>query len=326
MKTSTFFQSRKRFSPGTRGLFLFLILMVFSAGIFFGFRDTAKIFPQIEKRPISVIPTISVTPTPTMAPYPVNVTGMYPSDTITASGVVVVDVDSGVYLYKKNEEMKLSPASTTKILTALVALDAFALDDVVVIGKPFLNGQSIGLTAGEHITVENLLYGALIHSGNDAAFALADHYPGGVEKFVEAMNARAAALHMTGSTFANPVGLDDPNQKVTATDLSRLAVAALHNPVITKMVAIPQITISDVTHSQYHRLTNVNQLLGKIPGVAGIKTGWTEEAGENLVTYVDRNGRKIVFVVLHSRDRFGDTTKLIDWVFANYQWETVIDK
>ena len=89
------------------------------------------------------------------------------------------------------------------------------------------------------------------------------------------------------------------------------------------MVAIPQITVSDVDHMYFHKLSNVNQLLGKVPGVAGIKTGWTEEAGENLITYVERDGKKIILVVLHSKDRFDDTTSLIDWVFANYQWDSV---
>lgn len=325
MNKLSFFSSRKRLPFLTVFLSGLFIVLSLSLGIYFGFRDNKKLVEVFEPKKTSVTP-FPLPPTPTIAPYPVNISGVYPSDTVTASGIVIVDVDSGVYLYRKNDDMKLLPASTTKILTALVALDAFKLDDVVVVGKPLLNGQSIGLTAGEQITVENLLYGALIHSGNDAAYALAEHYPGGVEAFVSKMNEKAIDLHMMESHFANPMGYDDPNQFVTAMDLSRLAVSALHNPVIVKMVAIPQITISDITHSQYHRLTNVNQLLGKIPGVAGIKTGWTEEAGENLVTYVDRDGKKVVLVVLHSRDRFGDTTKLIDWVYGNFEWQAVLEK
>ena len=217
--------------------------------------------------------------------------------------------------------MQLSPASTTKIMTALVSLDAYKLSDVLTIDKPFQNGQSMGLYQGERITVENVLYGALIQSGNDAATALADNYPGGQDAFMTAMNEKAQKLHMVNTHFTNPTGYDDLNHKMTALDLTRLATVALENPTIAKMVAIPQITVSDVTHTHYHKLANVNQLLGKIPGVAGIKTGWTEEAGENLVTYLDRDGKRLVFVVLHSKDRFVDTVKLIDWVFANYKWE-----
>lgn len=259
-------------------------------------------------------------PVPTPAPYPVNVTGIYPGPEITSTGVVVLDIDSGVYLYKRNETVELSPASTTKLLTALVAIDHYNLDDVVTVKRMNIDGQSMGLVPGEQITVENLLYGALIYSGNDAAWALSDYYPGGEPKFIEAMNAKAKELHLTRSTFTNPVGYDDPNHKMTPLDLAILGEAALNNKTIAKMVAIPEITISDVSHTYFHQLKNVNELLGKIPGVGGIKTGWTQDAGENLITLVQRNGHRVIIVVLHSQDRFGDTSKLIDWIFVNYQW------
>lgn len=262
-------------------------------------------------------------PVPTPAPYPTNVTGVYPGAEVTAGGVVIEDVDSGVILYQRNSYESFSPASTTKILTALVALDAYDLDDVLTVKTLMNNGQTMKLVAGERMTVENLLYGALIQSGNDAAYALAENYPGGVVGFVTAMNQKAKELHLTQSYFTNPVGFDDPDHKMTPMDLVRLATVALSNKTIAKMVAIPQITISDVTHTYFHNLTNVNQLLGKIPGVGGIKTGWTEEAGENLVTLVERGERRVVVVVLKSRDRFTDTTKLIDWVFTNYRWEII---
>lgn len=262
-------------------------------------------------------------PVPTPAPYPVNITGVYPGPEVSATGVVVLDIDSGVYLYKRNESIELSPASTTKLLTALVVLDNYNLDDVVTVKQMDIDGQSMGLVPGEKITVENLLYGALIYSGNDAAWALAEYYPGGEQKFVEAMNAKAGELHLTYSAFTNPVGYDEPNHKMTPLDLAQLGEAALNNKTIAKMVAIPQITISDVTHTYFHQLKNVNELLGKIPGVGGIKTGWTETAGENLITLVERSGHRIIVVTLHSQDRFGDTSRLIDWVFGNYQWNVL---
>ncbi|HUD20363.1 MAG TPA: D-alanyl-D-alanine carboxypeptidase family protein [Patescibacteria group bacterium] len=264
-------------------------------------------------------PTVSLN-VPTPAPYPTNSTGVYPGSEVTATGVVVLDINSGVFMYKRNADVSLSPASTTKILTALVALDSYNLDDVVTIKTATVDGQVMGLVPGEQMTVENLLYGALIYSGNDAAWAIADHYPGGEPAFVDAMNKKAQALHLDHSTFTNPVGFDDPNHKMTPIDLAHLGSVALQNKTIAKMVAIPEITISDVTHTYFYPLKNVNELLGKIPGVGGIKTGWTEEAGENLMTLVDRNGHKVITVVLHSQDRFGDTEKLINWIFANYQW------
>lgn len=257
---------------------------------------------------------------PDVAPYPVNRTGNFPGSEITGTGVVILDVDSGIYLYKRNETVPFAPASTTKILTALVALESYELDDVVTVHTVITEGATMGLVEGERITVENLLYGALIQSGNDAAYALAEFYPGGVEKFIAAMNAKAASLHLTSSTFTNPIGFDDPGHRMTPVDLALLAKTALGNKTISKMVAIPQITVSDVTHSYFHPLSNVNQLLGKIPGVGGIKTGWTAEAGENLVTLVERGGHKVIIVLLKSADRFAETELLINWVFWNHEW------
>lgn len=293
---------------------LFLVACV----VFFVFIPSPRLFARISSNPkiAKVLPFA----TPSPAPYPINTTGIYPSYEITAEGVVVYDLESGTTLYGRNTEALLSPASTTKIMTALVALEHFNLDDVVTIATVANSGAVMGLVPGEQITVENLLYGALIQSGNDAAWAIAEHFDGGVDKFVEAMNAKAAALHLTSTHFTNPVGYDDPNHKMSAIDLTRLGAYALSNKTIAKMVAIPQITISDAAHTRFHPLTNVNALLGKIPGVAGIKTGWTEEAGENLVTLVERNGRRVILVVLKSRNRFSDTEQLINWVFTNYEW------
>jgi len=279
-----------------------------------------------QKSIFSINPAVVKTnssPPPTPHPYPVNKKNLYPGDEVSAESVVVLDVDSHVYLYKRNESLLLFPASTTKIMTALVALDNYELDDVVTIGTQSAVGQVIGLVAGEKMTVENLLYGALIHSGNDAAQILADHYQGGTQAFIDKMNEKAKQLHMDNTHFKNPTGYDDPEHKMTAMDLATLSKAAIQNKIIAKMVAIPSISISDVTHTYFYKLTNVNQLLGKIPGVAGIKTGWTEAAGENLVTFVDRDGHRVIFVVLHSKDRFGDTTKLIDWVYSTYAWEDI---
>lgn len=296
------------------------ILFIFILVVFFVFRPGPKLYTRLTNGDGPLTRLLPV-PTAVPAPYPVNTTGVYPGYEISAEGVIVFDLESGVTLYGRNAEEVLSPASTTKIMTALVALEHYNLDDVVTVATVANSGQVMGLVPGEQITVENLLYGALIHSGNDAAWALAEHYEGGVEKFVEAMNEKAMALHLTHSHFTNPVGYDDSAHKMSAIDLARLSAYALTNKTIAKIVAIPQITISDAQHTRFHSLTNVNALLGKIPGVAGIKTGWTEEAGENLVTLVERNGHRVITVVLKSLNRFNDTEQLINWVFANYTWQ-----
>lgn len=260
---------------------------------------------------------------PVAAPYPERKIGHEPREEVTAGGVVIMDVESGTFLYKRNERVLFAPASTTKIMTALAALEYFKLDDVVTVNMLVGDGQKMGLFLGEKITVENLLYGLLIQSGNDAAYALASHYPGGLDSFIAAMNAKAVELNLKDTNFTNPAGFDDPKHQMSAIDLARLAKAAVENGVIRKMVAIPQITISDVTYSYYHKLTNVNELLGKIPGVGGIKTGWTEAAGENLVTLVERNGHRVILVVLHSKNRFTDTEILINWVFGGHEWKVI---
>lgn len=298
------------------GRMLFLVVL---AGFFLGYpgQHPYLFWSDTPGLPDRILP-FSI---PVPAPYPTNVTGIYPGAEVTAGGVVIEDVASGVMLYERNGFEQFAPASTTKLLTALVALEAYELEDVLTVKTLMNNGASMKLVAGERVTVENLLYGTLIQSGNDAAYTLAEQYPSGVEGFVVAMNAKAKTLSLDHSNFTNPVGFDDPNHKMTPMDLVRLATVALSNKTIVKMVAIPQITVSDVTHTYFHPLTNVNQLLGKIPGVGGIKTGWTEEAGENLVTLVERSGHRVIVVVLKSKDRFADTTKLIDWVFGNYRWQ-----
>ncbi len=297
-----------------------IVFLIILAG-FFLFYPGQNIYTSVHSENSQSVQTLPFD-VPLPAPYPTNITGVYPGSEITAEAIVAEDVDSGVIFYKRNENEVLSPASTTKILTALVVLDHFNLDDVLTVKSASSGGSLVGLFQGEQMTAENLLYGMLIQSGNDTAIAFAENYPGGMVKFVEAMNAKAKDLHLANSYFTNPVGYDDPNHKMTALDLARLAMVALTNKTIAKMVAIPEITISDVTHTYYYPLRNVNELLGKIPGVGGIKTGWTEEAGQNLVTLIDRSGHKVIIVVLHSQDRFGETTQLINWVFSNYRWES----
>jgi D-alanyl-D-alanine carboxypeptidase (penicillin-binding protein 5/6) len=242
---------------------------------------------------------------------------------ISAQGTLAVDLDSGISLYEKNPDTKLLPASTTKIVTALVALDSYPLDQIVTIGKINVVGQKMGLFQGEKISVENLLYGLLVFSANDAAEALADSFPGGTDAFIAAMNAKAKDLSMVNSVFQNPAGIDGVSQITTAKDLVRVSEVAMRNPTFSKIVGTRSISFSDVSGKIKYNLKNINQLLGAVPGVLGVKTGWTENARENLVTYIERGGHKVMIAVLGSQDRFGETKELIDWIFANYKWEEV---
>ncbi len=269
-------------------------------------------------------------PTVTIPPYPVNFTQTSPP-ALTARSVAVVDKDSGILLYGRNENLQILPASTVKIMTALVALDHYQLDDILTVGQIDNNGQRIKLVEGEKMTVENLLYGLLVASGNDAALVLAENYPGGKANFVKAMNQKAQELNLTKTYFANPTGLDsDEKGKMfrdfsytTAADLARLATFALKNETFLKIVSTQAITISDVEGKIFHQLENVNQLIGKLPGMRGMKTGYTEEAGECLVGYTERDGHGLITVVMGSQDRFGETEKLTNWVFDNFQWQEI---
>lgn len=183
----------------------------------------------------------------------------------------------------------------------------------------------MGLVPKEQITVESLLYGVLVHSANDAAYVLAENYPGGIEAFVADMNQKIKEYNLFGTHFANPAGFDDLENYTTPKDLAKLAKVAINNKTIAKIISTKNITVSDINYTYFHPLTNVNELLGKIAGVAGVKTGSTDGAGEILVSEVKKNGRSVLFVVLKSKDRFGDTVKLIDWVFNNFAWKNITE-
>lgn len=259
---------------------------------------------------------------PSPYPYPVD-RHVLPPPELSAKSVVVLDADSMSSLYEKNPNERLRPASTTKIMTALTALDYYSLDQVLTVGDFRVEGSTVGLKPGEQITVKNLLYGLLVSSGNDAAEVLGQNYPGGMASFVASMNEKARKLNLTGTHFVNPTGLDEEGHYSTAKDLARLSVTALKNSLFAQIVSAPEATITDVTGKIVHQLKNTNELVGQVDGVKGIKTGWTEEAGECLVTLEERENRRIIIALLGSSDRFGETKKIIDWVFTNFTWESV---
>jgi D-alanyl-D-alanine carboxypeptidase len=237
---------------------------------------------------------------------------------ISAQGAYIVDLASFTPVYEKNTHMKLYPASTTKVITALVVRDLYKPDDVITIKKVHSEGQVMGLVPGERITVENLLYGLLIYSGNDAAFAFADAY--GYDKFIALMNKKAASLHMVDTHFVNPAGLDANGQVTTPFDLSLASRQLLKDEFLKKVVSIKEITISDIDFKYFHQLNNVNKLLGNLPGIGGLKTGYTEEAGENLVSFYKKDEHEFLIVILKSGDRFADTTSVVRWINENVQY------
>lgn len=244
---------------------------------------------------------------------------------LSAQGVVVTDIDSGIVLYEKNPDGILFPASTTKIITALVALDYFPAEQVITVGRVNVEGQKMGLIPGEKIKVQDLIYGVLIHSANDAAEVLAENYKGGRISFVAAMNLKAQDLGLLNSVFKNPTGLDEEGHVTTAKDLEVASRVAMQNEFFRMAVGTKEKIVKSIDGKISHNLVNVNKLIGEVDGVLGVKTGWTENARENLVTYVQRDGHTISMVLLGSQDRFGETKELLNWVFMNYTWGGLIN-
>jgi len=259
---------------------------------------------------------------PTPPAYPKNSSGIEPP-VLTARSVVIIDVDSGVELLQKDSKISTAPASTTKIMTALISLENYKLDHVLEVnGLKEIEGQKMKLVPNEKISVESLLYGLLVGSANDAALVLAENFPNGEEGFIWAMNQKAKELNLTGTHFTNPVGYDEEGHYSTASDLAKLAIFAMKNPEFSKIVGTEKMTIFDIEGKISHQLTNVNALVGKLDGVKGVKTGWTQQAGECLITFIERDRKRIVIAILGSQDRFVETQNLVNWVFTNFTWES----
>jgi D-alanyl-D-alanine carboxypeptidase (penicillin-binding protein 5/6) len=238
---------------------------------------------------------------------------------VGAKAALVIDLDSGQTLYAKRPNQPLPPASTAKLMTALLTVQRAGLDERVTISPraAATPGSRMGLAAGETMTVRDLLFGLLLPSGNDAAVALAEHVAGDQAAFVRLMNETGAALGLQHTVFANAHGLDDAAQVSTAADLALLARAVFAYPLLAQIVATPTAQVAG------RRLTNTNELLGAYRGADGVKTGTTDGAGECLVASVMRNGHRLLVVILGSTDRYADARALLDYATAGWQWQSV---
>ena len=233
---------------------------------------------------------------------------------ISATSAILMDADSGRVLYEQNADARMLIASTTKIMTALVAIREGNLADVVTVKREatLTEGSSMYLKEGEQLTLETLLYGLMLCSGNDAAVAIADHVGGGQAGFVKLMNETARELGMNGSSFANPNGLDDENHYSTARDMAVLARAAMENETLVRIVSTRSITVGGRT------MTNHNKLLAYMDGCIGLKTGYTRAAGRTLVSCAERNGQRLVAVTLQDGNDWADHQGLYEYGFSAY--------
>ncbi|HEX2180613.1 MAG TPA: D-alanyl-D-alanine carboxypeptidase family protein [Actinomycetota bacterium] len=233
---------------------------------------------------------------------------------------VLLDMESGKVLWARDEGAIRAPASLTKVLTALVALENSPLDKVGVISNAArgVRGQRMFAEEGWTMPVGDMLWGLLLQSGNDAAIALAETVSpdGTVGGFMKIANARAAELGAKDTHFVNPHGLDEPGHQTTARDLALLSSAALSNPTLAQMVASKTHVVpwGDGTN---HLFINHNKLLWRYPGALGVKTGFTSGAGHCLISAVHRDGHTLIAVVMGSPDHYAESTALYDWGFAN---------
>lgn len=284
--------------------FIFLLFIGLERG------DSSLILGEKISNPL--IPQVSP------APYPVKI-GESLAPFVSAKAVVLVDSGTKKILHEKNGKVRFSPASTVKIMTALVSLEHYTFSDILTVKTEVGIPSTMGLVEGERISFESLLYGLLLNSGNDSARALSESYPGGRAAFIARMNDKTGELYLLDTHFADETGLDDDGNFTTALDLARLATEAIENPTLSKIVSVRTIEVWDESGRISHILENLNKLLG-IGGINGVKTGTTKAAGEVLVASATRDGHTIVSVVLGSQDRFSESRRLIDWAFSSYQF------
>lgn len=240
-------------------------------------------------------------------------TGSLPD--LTAESVLMYDLSENKILYDRDPDVKHPMASLTKIMTAIIALETQKPDDKYIVTKDAIVGEdSMGVSPGEVYGFEDLLYGLLLPSGNDAAEVLAHNYPTGRAGFVEAMNNKAKALGMLNTHYTNPSGLEgDGAQYTTAYDLLIVTKYALEQPQFAQAVSTATYTIPQTSTHKELDLGNETNLLTTYPGVRGVKTGYTPEAGLCLVTYLDYGGHKIIGIILNSQNRRGEMKDLLDY-------------
>jgi len=238
----------------------------------------------------------------------------------SASSAVLMDADSGRILYSQNADTPRLIASITKIMTAVVALEHGNTDETYsVTREDMAEGSSMYLQVGEQLTLEELLYGLLLASGNDAALAVAHCVCGSMEEFVSLMNEKAKELGLTNTSFANPNGLDHENHHSTARDMAVLTCHAMRNETFRRLVSTRTATVGERV------LTNHNKLLSRYDGCIGVKTGYTKAAGRTLVSAAEREGQLLIAVTLNDGNDWQDHSNLLDFGFSTYPKTRIVE-
>mgnify|MGYP006274246511 CR=1 FL=1 len=245
---------------------------------------------------------------------------------ITAESAILIDAKTGQILYRKNIYQPRPPASTTKIMTGILAIETGNLNSKVTASLQAAHegGSSIYLEEDETLSLEELIYGLLVKSGNDAAIAIAQHIGGSVEDFAAMMNFKAQQIGAKNTNFKNPNGLPQEGHLTTAYDLAQIARYALGNDFFAQVVATPKKRISWPEHSWDRILKNTNKLLTRTDFVTGVKTGYTRAAGRCLVASAAKDGRELISVVLKSNQLWQDSLNLLNYGFDKFREEIII--
>ena len=286
----------------------FIIILIFTLSAFTVFADDANELEEVvieedEKNEIEASASSDTKPT------------------INSRRYAVYDRLSGRCIYGKDENKQTAMASTTKIMSAVIIVENCNLEDIVTVTAKAagVGGSRLGLHTDDKISVNDLLYGLMLRSGNDAAVALAIHTAGSVEEFANLMNQKAEVLGLTNTHFVSPHGLDNSEHYTTAYELAKITDYALKNETIAKIVKTKTTTIS--INGNPMQISNTNELLGNVEGVYGVKTGFTNNAGRCLVTSVKRGDMDLIIVVLGAdtrKDRASDSMKLIEYAFKKF--------
>lgn len=245
-----------------------------------------------------------------------------------ARAAALIDVESGRLLYSSRGDEPMLIASLTKIMTAIVAIENGDLTSKVKVGKNAFakEGSSLFLKQGEEMKLEDMLYGMMLRSGNDAATAIAEHVGGSEQGFVYLMNQKAEALGLTHSHFANPHGLDAEGHYSSANDLAVLTAYALHNPVFKEIVKTQEKTADNPYEKWDYKWSNKNKMLRLYEGADGVKTGYTKKALRCLVSSATRNGQQLVAVTINDGNDWNDHASLLNFGFNHYPLKTLIER
>ncbi|MBQ7335223.1 MAG: D-alanyl-D-alanine carboxypeptidase [Clostridia bacterium] len=247
------------------------------------------------------------------------------SPSVSAQSAVLIEAESGEVVYEKSCDTRLPMASTTKIMTALVALELAAPETVIRVDAAAVGveGSSIYLVAGEELTLEQLLYALLLESANDAAAAIAIGVSGSIEAFADRMNQKAAELGLTDTHFTNPHGLDHEEHYTTARELAYIARAAMQNELFCTIASTRKATIPHAGVDGVRLLINHNKLLRLYDGCIGVKTGYTKRSGRCLVSAAERDGVTLIAVTLNAPSDWNDHTAMLDYGFTRYRSVTL---